>query len=93
MSYDRIFKASLVQLWAVLMNYMYRILIENLKFVPIRFLLQVHLPTVKVVEVFIRLVDVLFSDAVVCAQSAFPLIAGHMVPTFIPASDSVSVVL
>lgn len=88
MSYDRIFKASLVQLWAVLINYMYRILIENLKFVPIRFL-----PTVKAVEVFMRLVDVLFSDAVVCAQSAFPLIAGHMVPTFIPASDSVSVVL
>lgn len=41
-----------------------------------------------------RLLDLLFSDAGVCVQSAFPpAAAGYMVPTFPPASDSVSLVL
>lgn len=52
----------------------------------------VNLPTVAVVEVFMRAVDLFFGDAVVCVQSAFPPPAGDMVPTFTPASDSVSVV-
>ena len=59
----------------------------------VAFLQPVYLPTVTVVEVFMRLGDLLLVDAVVCVQSAFTPPVGYVVPTFSPASDSVSVVL
>lgn len=46
-------------------------------------------PTVTVVEVFMRLVDLLFGEVAVFVQSAFPSTAGHMLPTFTSASDSI----
>ncbi len=40
---------------------------------------KLFLPTVTVVEVFTRLVDLFFSDAVFCVQSAYLSIAGYTV--------------